>query len=63
MLHLPLWDLLYRRSAPWWNLGLLFAIVLLSLALYEWIEKPATTVLRNILLPAPKPVALAADPQ
>jgi peptidoglycan/LPS O-acetylase OafA/YrhL len=63
MLHLPLWDLAYRESAPYWNVGLLLAIVLLSLALYELVEKPATTVLRNFLLPSSKPVALAADPR
>ena len=62
MLHLPLWDLAYRESARYWNFGLLVIIVLVSLALYEWVEKPATTVLRNLLLPASKPVALAADP-
>jgi peptidoglycan/LPS O-acetylase OafA/YrhL len=61
MLHIPLWDLAYRRHAPYWNFGLLFMIVLVSLALYEWVEKPATTALRNLLLPAPKPVALATE--
>lgn len=58
MLHLPLWDLAYRRSTPYWNFGLFLAIILLSLVLYEWVEKPATTALRNLLLPASKPVAL-----
>jgi peptidoglycan/LPS O-acetylase OafA/YrhL len=61
MLHLPLWDLAYRKSAPYWNFGLLLIIVLVSLALYKWVEKPTTTVLRSLLIPAPKPVALAAD--
>jgi peptidoglycan/LPS O-acetylase OafA/YrhL len=61
MLHLPLWELCYRASAWYWNIGVLLFIVLVSLALYEWVEKPATTVLRNLLLPASKPATLAAD--
>lgn len=61
MLHIPLWDFLYRPSFRYWNMGILLLIVLISLALYEWVEKPATTALRNLLLPTPKPVALAAE--
>jgi len=61
MLHLPLWDFCYRASARYWNIGVLALIVLVSMALYEWIEKPATTALRNFLLPASKPDALAAN--
>jgi peptidoglycan/LPS O-acetylase OafA/YrhL len=63
MLHIPLWHYAYRRFHPYWNLGLLLTIVLLSLALYEWVEKPATTALRNLLLlSASKPVALETQP-
>jgi peptidoglycan/LPS O-acetylase OafA/YrhL len=62
MLHLPLWNLALRRSAPYWNFGLVLMIVLLSLALYESVEKPATAALRGLLLPVSKPVALATDP-
>jgi peptidoglycan/LPS O-acetylase OafA/YrhL len=61
LLHLPLWDFCYRASARYWNIGALALIVLVSMALYEWIEKPATTALRNFLLPASKPDALAAN--
>jgi peptidoglycan/LPS O-acetylase OafA/YrhL len=62
MLHFPLWGLAHRRHSPYWNFGLLLMILLVSLALYEWVEKPATTALRSFLLPAPKPVAPAAAP-
>jgi len=61
MLHLPIWELCYRESVRYWNIGVLVFIILVSLALYEWVEKPATTLLRNLLLPAAKPAALAAD--
>jgi peptidoglycan/LPS O-acetylase OafA/YrhL len=63
MLHLPLWDLAHRKSHIYWNLGLLLLIVLLSLALFEWVEKPATTALRNLLLlRSSKRVALESNP-
>jgi peptidoglycan/LPS O-acetylase OafA/YrhL len=61
MLHIPLWAFLYRPSFKYWNIGVLLLIALISLALYEWIEKPATTALRNFLLPTSKPAVLAAD--
>jgi peptidoglycan/LPS O-acetylase OafA/YrhL len=61
MLHVPLWNLAYRRSAPYWNLALLLAIVLLSLLLYKWVEMPATVALRSFLLPASAPVAIGTD--
>jgi peptidoglycan/LPS O-acetylase OafA/YrhL len=63
MLHVPLWNLGYRRYAMSWNLALLLMIVLLSLALYEWIEKPASAALKSLLLPSSKRAELAAVPQ
>src|SRR5262249_28078766 len=58
MLHVPLWNLVYADSAPYWKLGILFLLIPVSVALYEWVEKPATTALRNLLVPAYKPIAL-----
>jgi peptidoglycan/LPS O-acetylase OafA/YrhL len=59
MLHAPLWGMLYKLHSPVWNASLFVAIVLLCLGLYEWVEKPASSALRNALVGSPKPVALA----
>jgi peptidoglycan/LPS O-acetylase OafA/YrhL len=63
MLHAPLWDFAQQLSSRHWHFGytgdltVILAIVLLSLALYKWVEAPATTALRRFLLPTPAPVS------
>jgi peptidoglycan/LPS O-acetylase OafA/YrhL len=63
MLHVPLWHMGYRRPFPSWNVALVFIIMLVSLALYEWVEKPASAALKSLLLPSAKPPALAVASQ
>jgi peptidoglycan/LPS O-acetylase OafA/YrhL len=58
MLHAPLWDYAQQLSSRYWHFGyvgdlsIILIIVLLSLALYKWVEAPATATLRRVLLPA-----------
>jgi peptidoglycan/LPS O-acetylase OafA/YrhL len=60
MLHLPIWNFVHSYFASHAfshveNAALLLGIVVLCLLLYKYVEVPASSVLRNLLIPQPTP--------